>query len=86
MEKLDETLSDISFLTKSKFEEVKNSIINKIDTVDINRYINVETFIKPETWAIEKQIHNITLDNVIETYLKYYNIDKFYKSVDKREF
>jgi len=83
---LDETLSDLSFLTKSKFDQVKNSIINKIDTVDINRHSNVETYIKPETWAIENNIHDITLDKVIETYKKYYNVDNFYKSVDKREF
>jgi predicted Zn-dependent peptidase len=86
MATLDETLSDISFLNKSKFDQVKNSIINKIDTVDINRHSNVETYIKPETWAIEKNIHDITLDKVIETYLKYYRVDNFYKSVDKREF
>ena len=83
---LNETLSDMSFLTIEKFNQVKNSIINKIDTVDINRHSNVETFIKPETWSIEKNIHNITYEKVIETYLKYYKIENFYKSVDKREF
>jgi len=86
MDVLDQTLSDPVFLNKDKFEQVKNSIINKIDTIDINRHSNVETYIKPESWAIEKQIYNITLDKVIETYLKYYNVDNFYKSVDKKEF
>lgn len=83
---MDSTLMDTTFLTRVKFEQVKNSIINKIDTVDVNRHSNVETFIKPETWAIEKNIHDITYEKVFETYLKYFNVDNFYKSVDKREF
>lgn len=83
---LNETLSDTSFLNKDKFEQVKNSIINKIDTVDINRHSNIETYIKPDTWAIEKNIHNITFEMVMETYLKYYKVENFYKSIDKKEF
>lgn len=86
IETIDATLSDLSFLTKSKFEIVKNSIINKIETVDINRHSNVETFIKPDKWTIEKNIYNITLDKVIEVYSKYFNVDKYHKSVDKKEF
>jgi predicted Zn-dependent peptidase len=86
MEAIDETLSDLSFLTRAKFEQVKNSIINKIDTVDINRHSNVETYIKPDTWAIESNIHNISYNNVVETYMKYYKVENFYKSVDKLEF
>lgn len=86
METINETLSDLSFLTKAKFEQVKNSIVNKIDTVDINRHSNVETFIKPDEWAIERNIHKITYNKVVETYMKYYKIENFYKSVDKIEF
>lgn len=86
MTTLDETLSDLSFLTKTKFEQVKNSIINKIDTVDINRHNNVETYIKPKTWAIEENIYNITYDKMMDTYMKYYNVNNYYKSVDKTEF
>jgi len=86
METMDRTLSDLSFITKSKFDQVKRSIINKIDTVDINRHSNVETFIKPDDWAIERNIHNITYSKVVETYMKYYKIENFYKSIDKFEF
>ena len=86
IDNLDKTLKDKSFLTKDKFNIVKNSIINRIDTISINRHSNVECFIKPEQWSIEKQIHNIMFDNVIETYEKYFNIDNFIKSVDKYDF
>jgi predicted Zn-dependent peptidase len=86
MKRIDETLNDPYFLNEDKFEQVKNSILNKIDTVEINRYSNVETYIKPECWAIENQINNITLDDVKEIYSKYYNSNNFYKSVDKVEF
>lgn len=83
---IDYTLLNSDFLNIEKFDQVKNSIINKIDTVDINRYSNVETYIKPDEWSIEKNIHNITLDKVIDVYNKYFNINNFYKSVDKIEF
>lgn len=87
METLDETLNNSHlFLNKNMFNQVKNSILNRIHTVDINRYSNVETYIKPERWSIENNINDITLDKVIDTYAKYYNINNFYKSVDKNEF
>jgi len=86
MQVLDDTLSNTSFLTKNKIEQVRNSIINKIDTVNINRYINVEKYIKPEPWSIENHIHDITLEQVERAYLKYYNVNNFYKNVDKIEF
>jgi predicted Zn-dependent peptidase len=87
IESIDDTLiNSYKFLNKSTFNQVKNSILNKIHTVDINRYCNVETYIKPKEWSIESNIENITLDKVIDTYSKYYNIDNFYKSVDRKEF
>lgn len=86
MNTLNESLSDLSFLTIEKFEQVKNSIINKIDTVDINRHSNIDTYIKPDAWSIEKNIYNITFEMVMETYLKYYRVENFYKSIDKKEF
>jgi hypothetical protein len=86
IDNLDKTLKNKLFLTKEKFENVKNSIINKIDTISINRYNNIDCYIKPEKWSIEKQIHRITLDDIIETYDKYFNVDYFIKSVDKEDF
>ena len=86
MDILNSTLSDISFLTRDKFDIIKSSIKNKIETVTINRHTNVDTYIKPESWSIEKQIDNITYDNIVETYLKYYKVEDFYKSIDKKEF
>jgi predicted Zn-dependent peptidase len=86
MKRIDETLKDTFFLNESKFQQVKSSILNKIDTVEINRYSNVETYIKPKCWAIEDQINNITLDDVKEMYNKYYDVNNFYKSIDKLEF
>jgi len=86
MDNLDKTLKEKSFLTKEKFENVKNSIINKIDTISINRHNNIEYYIKPKKWSIEKQIHQITLDNIIETYDKYFNVNNFIKSIDKEDF
>jgi len=86
MDVLNDTISDESFLTEKKFNESKNSIINKMKIIDINRYSNVDSYIKPDKWSIERHIHNMTLDNVINVYHKYFNVNNFYKSVDKKEF
>lgn len=83
---IDETLNNKYFLTEEKFTKTRISIINKIETLSINRYNNVDTYIKPDNWTIEKQINDITYDNIIETYNKYFNVNNFYKSVDKKDF
>lgn len=83
---IDEIIINKNFLTEEKFMKTKNSIINKIETLNINRYSNVDTYIKPELWTIEKQINNITFEDILKTYDEYFNINRFYKSVDKLEF
>jgi len=83
---LNEALMDKSFLNKEEFEKTKMSILNKIETIKIYRHINVDAFIKPDSWSLEKQINNITLDKVINSFDKYFNINNIYKSIDKKEF
>jgi predicted Zn-dependent peptidase len=83
---LEKTLKDKSFLTIEKFENIKKFILNKIETLDVYRYSNIDSFIKPDLWTLEKQINNMTFEDVCMVYEKHFNIDNYYKSVDKRNF
>jgi len=81
---LEKTMKDKSFLTIGKFENIKKFILNKIETLNVYRYSNIDSFIKPDLWTLEKQINNLTFDDVVSVYEKHFNVDNYYKSLDKR--
>lgn len=90
LEKLHETMVDVfndkSYLNREKFNTIKNFIkINNLKS-DINLQDNEDKFILPKNWLIENTIDSITYDDIVETFNKYFNIENFYRSVDKTEF
>jgi len=74
------------YLTKERFETIKNSYLIKLQKDKINRYNNVNRWITPKDWSIKEIINTVTLEKVMEVYNKYYDFDKFYVSDDKNEF
>ena len=74
------------FLTKERFETIKESYLIKIKKEKINRFANVNRWINPSGWNIKDVLDTITFDKVREVYDEYYNFDKFYLSSDKDEF
>ena len=90
VEKLNEVIVDVfkgrSYFTKEKFQTIKDFI--KISLVKSNIYLqdNEDKFILPKTWLIEETIDSITYENIIECFDKYFNINNFYKSINKIEF
>lgn len=74
------------YLTKERFDTIKNSYLIKLQKDKINRYNNVNRWIQPKKWSIKEIINTVTLDKIIEVYDKYYDFDKFYISNDKNEF
>jgi len=90
VERLHDTIlkifKDKSYLTKEKFNVIKNFIKISLVKSNINLQDNEDKFILPKNWVIENTIESITYDQIIETFDKYFNIDNFYKSVDKVEF
>lgn len=90
VEKLHDTIIEVfkdkSYLTRDKFNIIKNFIKISIIKSDINLQDNEDKYILPKNWLIENTIDSITYEDIVETFDKYFNIENFYKSVDKIEF
>lgn len=74
------------FLTKDRFNLVKDYYSVRMQKDEILRYKNVNQFINPTGWSVYDILDKITLKKVLEVYDKYYQFDNFYISNDKKEF
>lgn len=74
------------FLTKDRFNLVKDYYSVRAQKDEILRYKNVNQFINPTGWSVYDILDKITLKKVLEVYDKYYQFDNFYISNDKKEF
>lgn len=73
------------YMTQERFDIVKKSMIIQLKKNEINRHANVSKWMIPIEWQIEPLLNTITLDQLAETYAKYYDFDKWYKSNDQTE-
>lgn len=74
------------FLTKKRFDLVKDFYTVRRQKDEILRYKNVNQWISPEGWSVYDILDKVTLKKIKEVYEKYYQFDKFYISNDKTEF
>ena len=74
------------YLTKDRFNLVKDYYGVRMKKDEILRYKNVSQFINPEGWSVYDIIDKVNLKKVRDVYDKYYNFDNFYISSDKKEF
>jgi predicted Zn-dependent peptidase len=74
------------YLTKERFNLVKDYYKVRMQKDEILRYKNVNQYINPEGWSVYDIIDTVKLKKVREVYDKYYDFDKFYISSDKKEF
>lgn len=74
------------FLTKDRFETIRDSYIIKMKKEKINRFGNVNRWINPKGWGIKEIIETVTLDKIREVYDNNFKFDDFYLSCDKDEF
>ena len=74
------------FLTKERFNLVKDFYTVRRQKDEILRYKNVNQWINPEGWSVYDILDKVTLKKIKEVYKKYYQFDKFYISNDKTEF
>jgi len=74
------------YLTKERFDLVKDfySVRQKKD--EILRYKNVNQWINPAGWSVYDILDTVTFKKVKEVYDKYYKFENFYVSNDKTEF
>ena len=74
------------YLTKDRFDMIKESHIIKKKKDKINRYASVNKWIEPKDFCIGDVIEDMTYKQVRESFDKHYNFDNFYISSDKTEF
>jgi hypothetical protein len=74
------------YLTKDRFNIVKDYYNIRKKKNEILRYKNVNKWINPEEWNVENILDTINMKKVKEIYDKYYNFNNFYISNDKKEF
>lgn len=74
------------YLTKDRFNIVKEYLQVRKQKSEILRYENVNQWISPEDWSVYDVLDDINLKKVKEVYEKYFNLDNFYISNDKKEF
>ena len=74
------------YLTKERFDLVKDyySVRQKKD--EILRYKNVNQYINPEGWSVYEILDTVNLKKIKEVYEKYFKFENFYISNDKTEF
>jgi hypothetical protein len=74
------------FLTKERFELVKDYYTVRMEKDEILRYKNVNQWIQPEGWSVYDILDKVKLSDIKKVYEQYYDFDKFYISNDKKEF
>lgn len=74
------------YLTKERFDLVKDYYKVRMAKDEILRYKNVNQYINPEGWSVYEILDKVNMKKIKEVYKKYYNFDKFYVSNDKKEF
>ena len=75
------------WMTPARFKMVKNYHLIREKKLQIELYKNAMQCIDvPPEWDIDIVLRTLTLDKVRAVYDKYFDIDGFYRSVDKEEF
>lgn len=74
------------YLTKERFDLVKDYYKVRMQKDEILRYKNVNQFINPEGWSVYDIIDTVEFKKVRKVYDKYYKFENFYISNDKKEF
>ncbi len=74
------------FLTKDRFDLVKDYYTVRKKKDEILRYKNVNQWINPEGWSVYDILDKVNLKKIMGVYDKYFDFDNFYVSSDKKEF
>lgn len=74
------------YLTKERFELVKDFYTIRKRKDDILRYKSVGEWINPKDWSVYSVLDNVDFNKVRDVYDQYFNFDDFYVSNDKTEF
>lgn len=74
------------FLTKDRFDILKESIKLQIKESEINRYKNVQKWINPKGWSISEIIDDLEYIDILNCAVNHFNIDNYTISRDDKLF
>jgi hypothetical protein len=74
------------YLTKERFNIVRDYYKVRMEKDEILRYKNVNQYINPEGWSVYDILDTVKMKKIREVYDKYFSFDNFYISNDKKEF
>lgn len=75
------------YLTKERFDIIKESIKVNLTKQDINRHLSVGRWIAPNGYSLTPEfLEEITFDKCKEVFDKHFDFSKYHKSIDKDEF
>ena len=74
------------YLTKERFDLVKDYYKVRMQKDEILRYKNVNQFINPDGWSVYDILDEVNLKKIKEVYDRYFQFENFYVSNDKKEF
>jgi predicted Zn-dependent peptidase len=76
----------VKYLTKDRFNIVKEYYGVRKQKEEILRYKNVNQWINPKDWSVYEILDEVKPKKIREIFDKYYNFDNLYISNDKKEF
>lgn len=74
------------YLTKERFNVIKETMLLSKKMSDIDRYKKVQNYITPKEFSLIDNLDKVKLSQCLDIFDKYFNIDKYYVSDDKKEF
>lgn len=87
VEAVDKVISNPNkYLTKERLDVVKEYYKVRKQKDEILRYASVNQWIQPEGWSVYEILDEVNMKKIREVYDKYFDMDQFYISSDKKEF
>jgi len=74
------------YLTRKRFNIIKKYYKIKFKKENILLHNNGYKYIQQEKFSVENIINEVTYEKIMEIYHKYFDFNKYYKSIDKKEF
>lgn len=74
------------YLTKERFNVIKETMLINKKMSDIDRYKKIQSYISPKEFSVTENLDKIKLKECLDIFDKYYNIDNYYVSNDKKKF
>lgn len=65
------------YITETRFDVIKDYYGVLYKKQEINRYMHIDEFIHPKEWDLFTIIENLTYEDIIEKFKKYYVFDEF---------